>query len=143
MDGMLKISGALQDIGSVFSLFPSVQTVFLFGSYGTEFQTAQSDVDFAVYFSPKPSIAEEAALLNSLSKHFDTDCVDLLNLNNSPVELQFQALSTGTLIYEKDYIATCDLIERVISRYHHYSFSLEKIHRDYDFALKEAYGNGR
>lgn len=69
-------------------------------SYGTEYQTALSDIDFAVLFDKKLGIAEEAAFLSRLSEILGTDRVDLVNLNKTPLNLQFRAISEGNIIYE-------------------------------------------
>jgi len=143
MVGMLELDEALKGLHKVFSLFPSVQSVFLFGSYGTECQTANSDIDFAVYFRPKPFLDEEADLLHKLSQLLDTDRVDLLNLNSAPLDLQFRAIATGTIVYERDYVTTCNYVERVINLYHDYAITLEKFYKDYDYSLRETYADGR
>ncbi len=143
MVGMLKLDEALKSINKVFSLFPSVQSVFLFGSYGTEYQTVSSDIDFAVYFRPKPFLDEEADLLSKLSEFLDTDRVDLLNLNSVPLDLQFRAIATGVVIYERDFITTCDYVEWVINFYHDYSITLERFYKDYDYSLRETYADGK
>jgi len=118
-------------------------TVFLFGSYGTENQTALSDIDFAVYFNRRMDLSEELTFLSKLSDVLETDRVDLVNLNKAPVNIQFRAVSEGKIIYEKDYIATCDYIEKVIGLYQDYAIDLINFYREYDEALKEAYSGGR
>lgn len=140
---MLKLDEALNNIDEVFRLFSSVQSVFLFGSYGTQYQTPDSDIDFALYSRPKLSLSEEADLLSKLSQLLNTDRVDLLSLNSAPLDLQFRAIATGVVIYESDYIATCDYVERVINLYQDYAITLEKFYKDYDYSLRETYVDGR
>jgi len=142
MSGMLELDDKLHALSELFNKLPQVQTVFLFGSYGTEYQTPLSDVDFAIMFSENISMAEEAALLNKLSIAMDTDRVDLVNLNKAPLTLQFTAIAEGKIIYEQDYIATCDFVEKVIKHYHDYAITLNKFYRDYDQSFKEAYLDG-
>ena len=67
MSQLLDIGEKLIALNELFDKYPQVQTVFLFGSYGTEYQTPLSDIDFAVFFSENITIAEEADLLNKLS----------------------------------------------------------------------------
>lgn len=71
-----------------------------------------------------------------------TDRVDLVNLNKAPITLQFRAISEGRIIFEKDYVTTCDFVERVIGRYQDYAIDLHYYYKEYDIALKEAYANG-
>jgi len=47
------------------------------------------------------------------------------------------------VVYEKDFIATCDYIESVMGLYQDYSIDLNHFYREYDEALKEAYFDGR
>lgn len=138
----LNIEDKLSSLNEFFAALPDVQTVYLFGSYGTEYQTPDSDIDFAILFSRDININEEAVLLNELSIVLDTDRVDLLNLNKAPLRLQFAAIADGRIIHEKDYLTTCDYTERVISLYQDYSITLSKFYKDYDASLREAYGDG-
>ncbi|MCL4514046.1 MAG: nucleotidyltransferase domain-containing protein [Firmicutes bacterium] len=101
---------------------PDILAVYLFGSYGTEFQTPDSDVDFAVLFSPgaKIDLMAEMSLLGRMSMILGEDRLDLVNLNIVPLRLQYKVISTGRLIYEQDYIQTCDFVEEVFLRYQDY-----------------------
>lgn len=134
MTGLLELEDKLLIVGELFNTLPQVQTVFLFGSYGTEYQTPQSDIDFAIYFSENVTVAEEAALLNKLSIAMGTDRVDLVNLNKAPLILQFTVIAEGKIIYERDYNTTCD--------YHDYAITLNKFYLDYDQSFREAYLDG-
>lgn len=138
----LNIEGKLPSLNEFFAALPNVQTVYLFGSYGTEYQTPDSDIDFAILFTGDMHINQEAMLLNQLSIVLDTDRVDLLNLNKAPIRLQFAAIADGRIIHEKNYIATCDYTERVINLYQDYSITLNKFYKDYDASLREAYEDG-
>lgn len=142
MPGKLNLDKQLNQLGGFFAEIPEVVTVFLFGSYGTEYQTALSDIDFAVLFDKKLGIAEEAAFLSRLSEILGTDRVDLVNLNKAPLNLQFRAISEGKIIYERDYITTCDYMEKVMDLYQDYAIDLHYFYREYDKALKEAYTDG-
>ena len=83
------------------------------------------------------------SFLSRLSDVLGTDCVDLVNLNKAPVNIQFKAVSEGKLIYERDYITTCDYVEKVVGIYQDYAIDLENFYREYDEALKEAYTGGK
>jgi len=115
----------------------------LFGSYGTEYQTAHSDIDFAVLFDKRIGIKEEAGLLAKLSSYLETDKVDLVNINKAPLSFQFRIIQEGKIIYEKDYITTCDFAERVTDLYQDYAIDLNYYYKEYDEALKEACADGR
>lgn len=139
MAELLKIDAKLPCLPGFFAGLPEVAAVFLFGSYGTENQTALSDIDFAVYFDRVIDLNSEMAFISRLSDVLGTDKVDLVNLNKAPINIQFKAVSEGKIIYEKDYIATCDYIEEVIGLYQDYAIDLHFFNKEYDQALKEAY----
>jgi predicted nucleotidyltransferase len=98
MAEMLKLDDKIPSLSKLFPSLPQGQTVFLFGSYGTEYQSQHSDIDFAVYFDRDITVKEEAAFLNKLSIALGTDRVDLLNLNKAPLILQFNAVAEGRII---------------------------------------------
>ena len=140
---MLELDEKINSLATLFSGRPEIQAVFLFGSYGTGNQTDISDIDFAVLFDKRLDITEEAACLANISEFLGTDRVDLVNLNKAPLNLQFKAISEGKIIYEREYITTCDYIEKVIDLYQDYAIDLNYFYQEYDEALREAYTDGR
>ncbi|MFA5819951.1 MAG: nucleotidyltransferase domain-containing protein [Bacteroidales bacterium] len=140
---MLELDEKINKLPALFSRTPEIQAVFLFGSYGTGNQTDISDIDFAVLFDKRLDITEEAACLANISEFLGTDRVDLVNLNKAPLNLQFKAISEGKIIYEREYITTCDYIEKVIDLYQDYAIDLNYFYQEYDEALREAYTDGR
>jgi len=140
---ILKLDEKINKLSTLFSKTPEIQAVFLFGSYGTGNQTDLSDIDFAVLFDRRLDLTQEAACLANLSEFLGTDRVDLVNLNKAPLNLQFKAISEGKIIYEREYITTCDYIEKVIDLYQDYAIDLNYFYQEYDEALQEAYTNGR
>ncbi len=141
MAELLKIDKKLASLPAFFAAIPEVLAVFLFGSYGTENQTVCSDIDFAVYFNRIIDMSEEMAFLSRLSDVLGTERVDLVNLNKAPINIQFKAISENKIIYEKDYLTTCDYIEKVIGLYQDYAIDLHYFYLEYDQALREAYGS--
>jgi len=138
MSRVLKIDDKITLLPDLFSRYPEIVSVFLFGSYGTDLQHDLSDIDFAVYFSRDVNLQFEADLLGEMSTVLNTDRIDLINLNKAPLNLQFKAVAQGKIIYESDFIATCNYIEKMLKRYHDFAIDLENFYRDYDIALKEA-----
>ena len=120
-----------------------IAAVYLFGSFGTEFEQPQSDMDFGVVFSRPVTLAEELELDGALSLHVGHDRIDLVNLNRAPIALQFRALHEGELVYEGDYVKHSNFIEYVIKTYPDYAVKYAVFTRDYEQALKEEYGHGR
>lgn len=99
---------------------PEILLVILFGSYQTEYQRPDSDIDFAILFQEKIGLKEEMNLLAQLSDILEYENVDLVNLNTAPITIQFNALG-GTIIYEKDYVLTSNYIEKVLKIYGDYA----------------------
>lgn len=136
---MRKEPGELQIWREFFQSRPEVAAVYLFGSFGTEFEQPRSDIDLGVIFGRPVTLAEELDLDAALSLHVGHDRIDLLNLNNAPIAVQFRALREGLLIYEGDYLKHSDFIEWVLRRYPDYMIKFTAFARDYERALKEEY----
>lgn len=120
-----------------------VAAVYLFGSFGTEFEHPQSDIDLGVIFARSVTLAEELELDGALSLYLGHDRLDLVNLNRAPIPLQFRALHEGMLVYEGDYLKHSDFIETVIKSYSDYAVKYAIFSGDYQQALKEEYSYGR
>lgn len=114
---------------------------YLYGSYGTEFQTALSDVDFAVL--PMPTVPwdckRELDLQAELSGIGQCDDISLINLQRVPVTLQMRVIETGRLLYVRDEIMLADFKEGVIRRYCDFEPDLKNIYRDFEAGLREEF----
>lgn len=111
------------------SMEPAVIMASLFGSYGTDYQRSDSDIDFALLFERKPSLLEEMKILKELSAILDYEDVDLVNLNDASIILQFRALE-GEILYEKDPIQVSDYMEKVFKIYGDYAPVLRNFDRE-------------
>lgn len=118
-----------------------IAAVYLFGSFGTEFEHPQSDIDLGIVFTRSVTLQEELELDAALSLHVSHDRIDLVNLNRAPIALQFRALREGALVYEGDYYKHSDFIEYVIKTYPDYAVKYAMFARDYEQALKEEYNS--
>ncbi|WP_407314329.1 type VII toxin-antitoxin system MntA family adenylyltransferase antitoxin [Desulfosporosinus sp. SB140] len=119
-----------------------VAAIYLFGSFGTEFEHPNSDIDLGVVFTRPVTLSEELELDGALSLHTGHERIDLVNLNHAPIALQFRALHEGVLVFEGDYIKHSDFIEYVIKTYPDYAVKYAVFTRDYEKALKEEYSHG-
>lgn len=137
---MRKVSPNLvAKIKEFFTDYPEVAAVYLFGSYGTEYEHAASDLDIGVVFSKGIDLKRELEIEANLSMKLEIENIDFVNLNNAPVALQFKALSEGMLVYEKDFILNSDFIEKVLREYRDYSFRYYKFAEESRIALREEY----
>jgi predicted nucleotidyltransferase len=129
----------LQVLKDFFGAYPEVVAVYLFGSYGTEYEHAGSDLDLGVVFRGKTKLQYELQIEADLSSLLKSDRIDFVNLNCAPVALQFRVLSEGMLIYEGDYILNSNFIEHVLREYRDYSFHYARFAAESRKALREEY----
>lgn len=126
-----KITPAEEEklIGFFKTMKPAVIMASLIGSYGTDYQRSDSDIDFAILFEKKIGLFEEMKVLKELSEILSYEDVDLVNLNNAPITLQFRAIE-GEILYEKDFRQVSDYMEKVFRIYGDYAPVLKNIDRE-------------
>ncbi len=129
---MIKLTNKnYADLEKYFKSFqPEISLAILFGSYGTEQQRADSDLDFAVLFNTQVDIYAEMRLLSDLTGLLGIENIDLVNLNKASIVVQHEALA-GKIIYEKNPIITSDYFEKVIKYYCDYAPVLNKFDREF------------
>ena len=114
---------------------------FIYGSYGTKYQTFFSDVDLAVL--PKTGVTfdfrSELSAAAELSLIGKSDDINLINLYKVPVTLQMEVLETGKLLYCADKLLLSDFLESVMLRYCDFEPDLRSFNQDYDYGLKRDY----
>lgn len=79
--------------------------IYLFGSSGTVYETAESDVDIAVLSLAKLDMGKRLDLINALIGVLHKDKVDVIDLRTAPVVLKFQVIMTGKRIFCSDLYA--------------------------------------
>jgi predicted nucleotidyltransferase len=89
-------------IRTVLEYYPDTQAIYLFGSYGTEQEWPDSDVDIAVLLPPEE--AKKAGSLQMSDLRFDLESllkkeVDLINLRRVPTVLQKEVVVADCRIY--------------------------------------------
>jgi predicted nucleotidyltransferase len=135
-----KLANALQP---VFAGRPDVVAVYLFGSYATPEETEHSDVDLGVIFRAPPTLRDELSLEVAVSTALGTDRVDLVNLNQTGVDLQFRALRQGTVLFCFDGLARADFVEEVLDRQGDFGLTMRKLHQDFLAGLQEVRAGDR
>lgn len=86
----------------ILNTWPDTQAIYLFGSWGTEYERPQSDVDIAVLL---PALqAKKAGSLILTDLHYALQSllnreVDLINLRQAPTVLQKEVVMAGRRIY--------------------------------------------
>jgi len=80
-----------------------LQLLILFGSYGEENFTKNSDIDLAVKVNLFKKLKEnQLQILNQLSALFEHHPVDLVLLNHADPLIKFKVASEGKLLYQDD-----------------------------------------
>jgi uncharacterized protein len=140
----INIDSHLGKVRNYFSNRRDVAAAFLFGSYGTQYQTPLSDVDIAVLFIPGEdvNIETELKILADLADITEEDDINLVVLNKVPLTLQFEVLATGRLLEKKDLYLE-DFHEYVCKRYADFKIDLDQFNSEYDAALREVYLGGQ
>jgi uncharacterized protein len=100
--------------------YPAVQGIYLFGSYGTEQEWPDSDIDIALLLPPAQAKLAKNLLLSQC--RFDLEDVlhkgiDLLNIRRVTTVFQQEIISSGRLIYVSDQYAVDEFEMLVMSYY--------------------------
>lgn len=101
---------------AVLQVMPRLKLLYLFGSFATETETSESDIDLAFYSEEalEPEAVYDLAQTLAVSLRRD---VDLVNLAYAPTVLQMQIVNSGRLLFCEDK-AFADAFEgRILSMY--------------------------
>ncbi len=118
--------------------------VYLFGSYGTPFQTPLSDVDIALVFAEgddSPPL-RHVELIGRITEALHEDDVSVTILNRAPLAFRHRVLAEGRLLLLLDEIAHADFLESTITRYSDFAIDEVRFFQEYDRALVEEYCGG-
>lgn len=120
---------------------PDILALYLYGSYGTPYQTPLSDVDLAVLPVPGAhwDLDRELEVHSRLSNIGRSDDINVVNLRAVPVTLQFRVLETGRALYVRDQEALADFTASAIVRHADFAPDLASFYRDWDAALREEF----
>ena len=108
------------DIKKIFAKEKDILLAYIFGSQLRGKTGPLSDYDFAVFLSQKPSFQFKYKLKNILVNVLNTGQVDLIILNDAPVELKYKVIATGKIIFQKNSAAKVDFEADTLSRYFDY-----------------------
>lgn len=128
----------MADLINYFKNHEDIATVYLFGSYGTPLYNPElSDIDLAIIFNCNLSLKEEMLIDANISIILKSDNFDVVNLNKARVDICYQVLATGTIIYERESIITADFVEKTLKHYFDHGLALEKMKEDTLIIIKE------
>lgn len=107
-------------IKKIFSDENDILLAYIFGSQLKGKTGPLSDYDFAVFLSKKPSFQFKYKLKNKLVNFLDTGRVDLVILNDTFIELKYNIIATGKIIFQKNSIIRTEFEADTLSKYFDY-----------------------
>lgn len=101
--------------------FPEVKVVYLFGSHVEGPTGPLSDYDFGVLVEDAQDIPMlRARLAHELGHILGTDRIDVVILNQAPIELAYAVIAQGRPTYQRDEATRVEYEARVMSCYGDY-----------------------
>ncbi|MEK7066617.1 MAG: nucleotidyltransferase domain-containing protein [Patescibacteria group bacterium] len=101
---------------------PEVIALYLFGSFDTQFERADSDIDLAVLVSDKQR--EELEILKSeyynASPRFSVRTVDIVILDTAPTYLKHRILKTGRILLDRSPSIRKEFTAKAVQEYFDY-----------------------
>lgn len=119
------MSGPIQALVEYFSGTAQVLLAYLFGSQADGTAADQSDYDIALLVC-SPSLELWARLSHEIGAILGTERVDLVFLNQAPVELAYAVIAQGHLLYERSVAERVEFEARVLGLYTDYLPTLRR-----------------
>ncbi len=98
-----------------------IRLAYLFGSYAKGKEGPLSDVDIAVFLdeiiSKSKRFEQRLNLINEISSILKSDNVDVIIMNDAPLNLNYEIIKNGKLLVVKDEEKRTELESEVISKY--------------------------
>lgn len=126
-------------IEKIIGHYPDTQAIYLFGSYGTDNEWPNSDVDIALLLPPKTSKLSGHLMMSRLHGELELLMgrdVDLLNLRNVSTVFQKEIIMTERRIYTADEYAADEFEMLTLSYY-------QKLNEERAQVLAEGLRSGR
>ncbi len=107
---------------SYFNHRPEVMALYLFGSFDTPFERADSDIDVAVLVSKKSKKKLEVLKTEyyDASPGFSMRTVDIVILNTAPTYLKHRILKTGRILLDRNPQRRKEFTAMVLQEYFDY-----------------------
>ncbi len=90
----------------ILATYSNTQAIYLYGTWGTEEQRRDSDLDIAVLLPPATAQAVDALawcqLSNEIARAAKVEYTDLINLHTAPVILRKEIIAADRRIYCAD-----------------------------------------
>jgi predicted nucleotidyltransferase len=126
-------------IQAILNHHPDIQAIYLFGSYGTDYERPESDVDIALLLSPAESKTVGSPLAGKLHLELEqllNKDVDLINLRQVSTVLQKEVVAANRCIYQSDKYASEEFEMLALSQY-------QKLNEERSDIVENALAGGR
>lgn len=107
-------------IKKIFSDENDISLAYIFGSQLKGKTGPLSDYDFAIFLSRKSSFQFKYRFKNKLVNILNTKQVDLVILNDAPIELKYNVIAAGKIIFQENSIIRTEFEADTLSRYFDY-----------------------
>lgn len=112
----------LQKLSTALNAEPDIAFAYLFGSVAKGRSGPLSDVDVAVYFylngDARSRFERRLELMSKLSRVLQRDDVEVVSLYDAPLDLSFEILAYGKLIFSRANEQKTDFIFETLRKYH-------------------------
>jgi predicted nucleotidyltransferase len=133
---MLRAS-TIKKLNTVFSNYPEIEAVYLFGSAALEGNAKYNDIDVGIVYSDAAITRKKIELYTRLVKQ-GFDDVDIVFFNTADLVLRFEIIHHNKLIYKKKGFDHGELFSITIRKYFDFEPYLEVQRR----AIKKRILNG-
>lgn len=117
----LDIQHLQQQIQAMIHTQPDIRLVYLFGSQVSGETGPLSDVDLAVLLRHGVSVIQTISQLEYLfSQLLDGKKIDVIILNQAPIELAYAVIAQGKIVYQHSIAERIEYEAEVMSRYGDY-----------------------
>lgn len=133
MDTIVNMIDIIKDF------YPSIQAIYLFGSYQTDKEWIDSDVDIALLLPPNQAKKESSLVFTDCKfklEEYLCKNVDLVNIRLVSTVFQFQIVTTGKLVLSSDQRAVAEFEMLTLSYY-------QKLNEERSAILREFYKTGK
>ncbi|HKI05566.1 MAG TPA: nucleotidyltransferase domain-containing protein [Thermoanaerobaculia bacterium] len=137
----IDVEPYLDDLRRYLESQDGLVAAWIFGSYGTPYQTPLSDLDLALLYRQDklPDSDELGRLYLEIPEILNEEDVSITILNRAPILFQFRAVKTGQRLVCRDPIALADFVEFVISRHSDFEVYGQKLAEEFGEAILEQF----
>jgi len=111
----------IENLLAILKDFPDIDLVYLFGSRVSGKTGPMSDYDLAIFGAARGNaFATQIQFQHALAMLLKTERVDVVLLNTAPIELAYQIIATGKVLYQKDAYTRVEYEAEILGKYGDY-----------------------